>query len=431
MSDPKPAPAMAQENFSAAAGPPEHFASADFSSDEAALAYANTQLDTLVESMRYSLKKQIMGWPGEDRELNTYEALRHLLRNMSFGHAAHVEADYGNPTLTKMGGTNRIQFQLQSTDCNYHSAVLHGAYTYRLRGYRGSCAVFQMSTFNSHSCDFAGGWKMIGNMNNVDTPKLAAGQHIDVVLSHRKPEDLGEALWLELPEGRCELHIRQYYADWFNEHPADLMLTCENQVFPSPLLDQQASETRFKRLVDLLRVHADFCEAGVKGHLASPADRIARMVVPGAFAGTDYFNGHFSCREDEAVIIEIDKPDCEYWNVELAQLQWEPGDWWARLVNYNLKQVHCEADGSVRFIACWKDPGLPNWFDVSGRVLHLIGFRFFETRKEQAEPRVKAIKLADLAQHISPDMPRISREQRQAQMEQRLISVYRRRFNDF
>ena len=288
MSDAKPR--MAQENF-ASAGPPKRFAPANFSSDEGALAYAEAQLDTLVEAMRYSLRKQIMGWPGDDRELNTYEALRHLLRNISFGHAAHMEADYGNPTLTKMGGTNRIQFQLQSTDCNYHSAVLHGAHSYRLKGYRGSCAVFQLSTYNSHSCDFAGGWKMVGNMNNVDTPGLAAGKHIDVVLSHQKPADLGDALWLELPEGRCELHIRQYYADWYSEQPADLMLTCEGQSFPPPLLTQETSETRFKRLTDLLRVHADFCVAGVKAHLASPDDKIAKFVVPGAFAGTDYFSG--------------------------------------------------------------------------------------------------------------------------------------------
>ena len=93
--------------------------------------------------------------------------------------------------------------------------------------------------------------------------------------------------------------------------------------------------------------------------------------------------------------------------------------------------MHHEADGSVRFIAAWQDPGLPNWFDCSGRVLHLIGFRFFESRKAQAEPRVKRVKLVDLAQHISPDMPRISKAERQAQMEARLISVYRRRFNDF
>lgn len=424
-------PAMSQDNFVRNTDTVQR-APADFSSDESALAYAEGELDKLVEAMRYSLRTQIVGWPGDDRELNTYEALRHLLRNMSFGHAAHVEGDYGNPTLTKMGGTNRIQFQLQSTDCNYHSAILHGAYSYRLRGNRGSCAVFQISTYNSHSCDFVGGWKMIGNANNVDTPQFAAGREIDVVLSHKRPADLGaNQVWLELPEGRCEMHIRQYYADWFGEEPAALMLTCENQVFPPPLLDQESSETRFKRLVDLLRVHADFCEAGVKQHLASPADRIGRMIVPGAFAGTDYFSGHFRCRPDEAVIIEIDKPDCEYWNVELAQLQWEPGDYWARLVNYNLAQVHYEANGGVRFVAAWQDPGLPNWFDVSGRNLHLIGFRFFEARSEHAEPRVRTVPLADLAAHVSSDMPRITREQRQAQMEQRLISVYRRRFNDF
>ena len=301
-------PAMAQENFAASA-PSIAPSPADFSSDEGALAYAYAEVDRLVEAMRYSLTKQIAGSPGDDRELNTYEALRHLLRNISFGHAAHVEADYGSPTLTKMGGMNRIQFQLQSTDCNYHAAVLHGDHSYRLSGNRGSCAVFQMSTYNGHSCDFADGWKMIANANNVDTPQLAAGRHIAVVLSRAKPADLAGALWLELPAGPCELHIRQYYADWFTEQPADLMLVCEGQQFPAPLLTRETSERRFRRLTDLLRVHADFAEAGIRAHLASPPDRIARFVAPGAFAGTDYFSGHFRCAPDEAVIIEIGKPD--------------------------------------------------------------------------------------------------------------------------
>lgn len=422
---------MSQDNFIAKRSTAER-APADFSSDEAALAYANGQLDLLVDSMRYSLEKQIVGWPAEDRERNTYEALRHMLRNMSFAHAAHVEGDYGNPTLTKMGGTNRIQFQLQSPDCNYHAAILHGRHSYRLRGNRGSCAVFQVSTFNGHSCDFADGWKMIGNANNSDTSQFAAGKDIDVLLSHTKPAALrDDQVWIELPAGRCELHIRQYYADWFAEQPAELALTCEDQAFPAPLLTREISEERFQRIVDLLRVHADFQVAGVKGHLASPADRIARFVVPGAFAGTDYFSGHFRCEKDEAVIVEIDKPDCEYWNVETTQLQWEPGDWWARLVNYNLSQVHYEPDGSVRFVAAWEDPGLPNWFDASGRITHLIGFRFFGARSQHSEPRVRTVPLAELEKHVAPGTPRISPEQRQAQMERRLLSVYRRRFNDF
>ena len=91
-------PAMSQDNFVRNTDTVQR-APADFSSDESALAYAYGELDKLVEAMRYSLRKQIVGWPGDDRELNTYEALRHLLRNMSFGHAAHVEGD----DVTRLG----------------------------------------------------------------------------------------------------------------------------------------------------------------------------------------------------------------------------------------------------------------------------------------------------------------------------------------
>ena len=54
-----------------------------------------------------------------------------------------------------------------------------------------------------------------------------------------------------------------------------------------------------------------------------------------------------------------------------------------------------------------------------------------KSRVEQSEPRVKVVPFAELAKHVSPDMPRISPEARQAQMERRLVSVYRRRFSDF
>src|SRR5215472_6892977 len=63
---------------------------ADFSTDTGALAYANAMLDKLVAAMRYKLEKHIIGWPGDDRELDTHEALRHLLRDFNFGHSAYV-----------------------------------------------------------------------------------------------------------------------------------------------------------------------------------------------------------------------------------------------------------------------------------------------------------------------------------------------------
>lgn len=428
MADDKPA--MSQDNFKASGSAYGEIA-ADFSTDAGALAYANHLLDDLVDAMRVSLEKQVTGWPIDaDRELNTHEALRHLLRNISLAHAGHVEADYDNPTLTKMGGMNRIQFQLQSPDCNYHTALLHGDHRYRLKGYRGTAAVLQTTVFNGHSCDFVDGWRMISNANNHITPQYAPGNEIDVVLSREKPADLGDAVWLELPPDRCELHIRQYYADWYSEEPASLMLINDDQHFPSANLTRASAEQRWKRLPDLIRVHANYYRAGVQAHLDADPNEIAEFKVPGAFEGTNYYYGHFRCREDEAVVIEIDRPDAAYWNVELTQMQWEPGDWWSRLVCYNMNQVVPDADGKVRWVASWNDPGLANWFDVSGRELHLIGFRFFRANSTPGNPRLKTVKLVELDSHVA-GMATMGADERQALMRRRLESVYRRRFGDF
>jgi len=422
-------PRMAQENF-AAATVVELDDQADFSTDSGALAYANRQLDKLVDAMRYKLEKHIVGWPEEDRELNTYEALRHLLRDVNYGHAAYMEADHANPQLTKMGATSRVQFQLPSPDCLYHSAAIHGDYVYRLRGHRGTSSVFQTTVYQGHACDLVG-WTTISNANNFDTPEYAASATIDVVLSRHKPDDLGNVVWLELPDGPCELHVRQYYGDWEQQNPAVLALTVEKQLFPPELLSREVSEVRFNRLVDLLRVHTDYYRAGVQGHLDADPHKLEETAVPGAFEGSSYFNGYFQCSPEQAVILEIDKPTAAYWNMALFQMQYEPGDWWARLSSYNFSQVRPEADGRIRLVASWSDPGVPNWLDCSGRLWHLVCFRFFMSKETETGPRLTTLPLAELEKHLDPSAPKISAQERQALLERRLRSVIRRRCTDF
>jgi hypothetical protein len=422
-------PVMAQENF-ASATRSDAGTVADFSSDAGALAHANSRLDRLVEAMRYALEKHVTGWPGDDRELNTHEALRHLLRNVNLAHAAYMEADYENPQLTRLGATSRLQFQLPSPDCVYHTALLHGDCEYRLRGDRGSASVFQTTVFKGHACDLVG-WQTHSNASSHDLAAYAPGSGIDVILSRRRPAGSGCTHWLELPSGRCELHIRQYYGDWEREQPADLALTREGQSFPAALLSRETAEVRFNRLVDLLRVHTDYYRAGVQAHLDADPHLIPELVIPGAFEGTRYFNGHFRCRPDQAVILEIEEPDAPYWNMALYQLQWEPGDWWARLSSYNCTQVRAEPDGGIRFVASWTDPGVPNWLDCSGRMLHLVSFRFFRARRPPASPRLSTVPLAQLREHLRPDVPEISAAERQALLERRLRSAIRRRCTDF
>lgn len=422
--------AMAQANFAATSHTGD-LAPADFSTDEGALAYANAQLDKLVAAMRYKLEKHVTGWSGEDRELDTHEALRHLLRDINFGHSAYVEADYENPAFAKMGATSRINFQQPSPDCMYHSVILHSDYRYRITGRRGSASVFQLAVYAGHACDLIG-WKTHCVVNNFDHPeRLAPDGQVDIVLSRTKPEDLGDALWMELPDGRSELHSRQYYGDWETQTPADLMIRNERQSFPAKVLDRATAETRFSRLVDLLKVHTDFYRAGVQGHLRHGPEAIDELVIPGAFEGVRYFPGHFRCREDQAVILEIEDPGSLYWNTALFQMQFENLDWWSRSSSFNCAQARTDADGKVRFVASWKDPGVPNWLDVSGRVLSLIAFRFWRPGRDPARPTLKTVPLHEVRSHLPEDTPTLSREARHDLLLGRLVSVYRRRMADF
>jgi len=422
--------AMQQTNFAATSHTGE-LTPADFSSDEGALAYANAQLDKLFAAMRYKLEKHILGWPGDDRELNTHEAIRHLLRDVNFGHSAYVEADYENPAFAKMGATTRINFQQPSTDCMYHSVILHSDYRYRITGNRGSASVFQLGVYSGHACDLIG-WKEHSVVNNFDQPEeLAANREVDIVLSREKPADLENTLWMELPEGRSELHSRQYYGDWETQNPANLLIRMQSQRFPAKVLDRKTAELRFNRLVDLLRVHTNFYRAGVEMHLRHGPDQIDLVSFPGAFVGTSYFPGHFRCRPDQAVIIEVEDPDSRYWNVALYQMQFENLDWWSRASSYNCTQVHTDADGKARFVCSWADPGVPNWLDVSGRVLNLIAFRFWRAGRDPIGPRLRTVPLATVREHLPADTPAITLQERHALLERRLVSVYRRRMADF
>jgi hypothetical protein len=421
---------MAQTNFAATTNTGER-APADFSTDDGALAYANRLIDRLVDAMRYKLKKHIMGWPGDDRELDTHEAVRHLLRDIDFGHSAYVEADYANPAFAKMGATSRINFQLPSPDCMYHTVILHSDYRYRITGNRGSASVFQLAVYSGHACDLIA-WKTHCMLNNFDQPgRLASGAEVDIVLSRTRPDDLGDALWMELPQGRSELHSRQYYGDWETQEPADLMIVNEGQTFPARLLDRETAETRFNRLVDLLRVHTDFYRAGVEAHLRSADNEIDELIVPGAFVGTHYYPGHFRCQPDEAVIFEVEDPDSLYWNTALFQMQYENIDWWARSSSINCAQASTDADGKIRIVASWQDGGVPNWLDASGRNLHLIAFRFFRASRTPAKPRFAKVPFAEMRRHLPIGTPVVTPAERHELLRRRLVSVYRRRMADF
>jgi hypothetical protein len=381
-------------------------------------------MEQLCEALKVSYRKHALDWPKDDVERNTYEALRQVLRVVSIGHSVYVEADHANPQLSKLESVSR-QFQLPSPDCVYHSAPLNGAYTYRIRGNRGSAALFQITTYRGHACNLRN-WKPISTTDSLSDPALGPNADVDITLSRTRHD----GPWLELPSGDCEVQVRQYYADWNKEEPARLMIERVGGTLPAEPTTSAEYEERFQRIVDMLLIHADYYRDGVNSHFKASADELPILDIPGALEGATYVNGYYRCKPDEAVIIELDEPDAPYWNFALYNLQWEAMEWHLRQTSTNRHQAHIDSDGRLRLVISHQDPGVLNWLDASGRTLGLICGRYFRA-KSKPLPRLKTVPFSALRSYLPDDTPSVTPAERHALLHRRLASVFRRLCSDY
>ena len=87
--------------------------------------------------------------------------------------------------------------------------------------------------------------------------------------------------------------------------------------------------------------------------------------------GTRYYSGYFDLDDDEALIVEIPRVVCTYWQIQLTNHWLEPLP--ASHLNHITAQP--DTDGVVRVAIARRDPGLPNWLDTGGRTKGAIFHR--------------------------------------------------------
>ncbi|MEM6583442.1 MAG: DUF1214 domain-containing protein, partial [Pseudomonadota bacterium] len=332
-----------------------------------------------------------------------------------------LESNRAHPTLIKCMSILR-QYQLPAADAVYHIANLHGDYSYRLTGHRGSARCFQLTTWKG-SCANHEGYAMVAEHDNLTNPEmLGDNQEIDIVLSATPHE----GHWIALPEGDCEIWVRQYYCDWETEEPATQMkIERIGGSYPPPPLTRAELEANLQLTQDWLHFQSDYFLAKVREHLQTDPGTLAIVSHPTAWQSNQYLSGHYRCQQDEAVIIEFDAPQAYYWGMQLANLQWEAMEYYMRHSSLNNKQAHIDDDGKVRIVISHTDPGVVNWFDTSGRTLGLISARYFKC-PEAAPPVLRNVLLKDLRQHLPDNTPVVTLQQRQGLIQSRLASVFRR-----
>jgi hypothetical protein len=398
---------------------------ADARSDETARILdgrAWTELCATLEAARERLRDP--SFP--DRREDEPEYLRYLLRFLASGIATCVEhADPDHPEFTRMMDLNR-RWGLDSPDHLYLFAPVRGDATYSIEGDPGSANLLDIQVNTSHfALGSVGAMKTIASITGDE---LALEPDGSLVLRLGGREQEGN--WLPLaPEARF-VQVRQVFADWERERPAELIIERSGGDVIRPRLTAERLAEQLELLQRWLTLGGGLWRDMSKVMLALPPNTVRvppldRSAAHGGLRGQAYGMGCFHCAPDEAVILEFAPPPCRHWSVSLATWWWEAIDFTSRQSSLNHAQARLDGDGVFRGVIAHEDPGVPNWLDTAGHERGTLIARFVMA-EASPEVRSRTVKLGELAGALPADTPQMSRGERDASLARRRRAVWRR-----
>ena len=372
----------------------------------------------------------VLGEGVPDSEQMTAEGYRYLTRFLEAGIrscVAHADADY--PVFARMI-EHDMTWGLDVPDCLYAYAPIRGDARYRIDGWRGTANHIDIQANTGHyAMGDVASWVTVASINGFDLRCDDDGR-FDLVLggdAHDHPDAMN---WLPLREDAGFLLVRQYFADWDNERPADLAIERIGARYPAPPPTPQQILARLELLDTWLERGAALWERMSRSFLGLEPNTLLlhRAEDAGEHSGLAeqaYGIGNFRCAPDEALIVELTPPACHHWNLSLASWYWESIDYATRQSSLNGHQATLDADGTLRAVICHDDPGFANWLDPGGHTQGSIAARFL--RADHApSPSLRVVSRQRLDAEMPDDAARVTPQARAGILDRRRRAVLRR-----
>ena len=248
---------------------------------------------------------------------------------------------------------------------------------------------------------------------------------VEITLSRERSGDN----WIALPpdDRLCGVLVRQYFYDWDSEDPAELYIERVGASYPPPPYSLDRARAGWDLLGDFFDTVPPVCARAVEAYYAADPHVIPFAPLPFGWKDLSYGMGHFRCDRDDAVILEVRPPECEYWGFQLMNHQWEALDWHLRQTSLNGHQARIDRDGVFRAVISHRDPGVHNWLDPAGRTVGLIAGRYFRPPLDVSPARLTTVPFDSLDDHLEPGTERVDKAQRDEALRRRMLSVRRRR----
>jgi hypothetical protein len=338
----------------------------------------------------------VMAESNPDDPLTRAEGFRMLTRLLRG--ALENKLEYGRASRPELICTchETIKIVAENPDNHYLGASLDGKYDYRIWGTRGEAKWISFNLFSG--AGFGSGGPGTGATLHEEQMHIEPDGSFEVIISQR--EQSGN--WLRSEADTRSLAIRQTFLDKRGQRHAEMHIERMDDDGSRP--DPLAAEELYLSLL-----YAGFYVKGVAEIGAKWASRQSQW--PNMFtdeaelAETDKFKdpqikwhqAYFDLAEDEALLVEVTPPGCEYWMIALHNHWMETLDYVHHQSTLNCHSAQIESDGSVRFVVAHADPGVPNWLDTAGHQRGTVGVRWVGPGVIDVLPSTRVVKMDSLA----------------------------------
>lgn len=328
----------------------------------------------------------------------------------------------------------RIRDGGDSADQRYLMAEIRGGTAYRVWGNRGKHRRLDFQIFAGEPWSPKGG--SVASTLASDDLEVQADGSFEILLSPERPaQHTGN--WLKNPAAGTTVIVRQIFGDWKTELPGEVHIDrvgAEGAL--KPPVDRAEMARRLSAAAEALRLNAKvwptFADrlyfAGKPDNTISAPSDPSRL---GGLTGRWMASGNYHLKDDEALVLKLwPSVPANYISVQLVDRWMSSLEYANRQSMLNLDQARRASDGAYYFVISGRDPGVPNWLDTVGteRGAILIRYDGMQGRQIPASefPRVQKMSLAELAKVLPSDTPKVSAEERAADIAERRRHVQRR-----
>ncbi|MBI4517929.1 MAG: DUF1214 domain-containing protein [Deltaproteobacteria bacterium] len=322
------------------------------------------------------------------------EGFRYLSRLTRVALESYIEfADPLFPILRRPAHET-VKIGADNPDNYYQSAAISGQHDYRIWGTRGTVYYLGFGTY-AGSYGSSGRSGQTGYLEGKDLQLNRDGSF--TIIASSQPQ---AGNWLRMEPDTSSLIVRQTFRDRRAESIADLhieRLGVEGPPRPiTPEFIDRGLAAACAYVAGTAKLFADWAEGFAKQgvnelHPLDPKIAGAAHGDPNIF----YYHGYWELAPDQALVIEVTPPPCDYWNFQLNNHWMESLDYRYHPIAVNHHGAKYRPDGSVRIVVAEHNPGADNWLDTAGHRRGTMCWRWIRAQSHP-QPITRVVKSAEL-----------------------------------